>query len=766
MTFLSPFDRAMAPPRRRRPMRVRRQQALAKLAHLVARRPDARIPLTALDARMDLLPHQLTPALASLAGHSRLVIADDVGLGKTIQAALVIAEVQRRERAARALVIAPATLRDQWAAELASRFALSPTLADRVNLDALSRAGAFGDNPWRRVGVWIASPDFLKQRHVLDSLPPDPWDVVVIDEAHVVCGDSDRFETCQQIARRARRLLLLTATPHSGDEVRFRRLFDLGRHDERHGSTDAPMVFRRTRESLGMPVARRVRWHFVTPSGIEARTLGALTVFERAVTDATRGDTSGHALLLLSVLRKRALSTFAALSRTVSRRLGWLGETSDEHALDWTQPRLTFDDITDDAAEEERTALTAHTGLDSGKERSWLRRLRQLADEAARRDTKVARLSSLVCRTTEPVVIFTEFRDSLTAIERTLHLSRSSATLHGAQDPVERRANLKRFLDGGASVLLTTDVASQGLNLQERARWVVSLELPWNPARLEQRVGRVDRLGQQRIPHMTLLVSRHPAESGLLAHVAKRVLTARREFSEDSLPALPSEAALRVALMQSSPLPDAGPALSPSSEPALVSNLRWRRLERAIAVELRQRRDLSQYWRAPADEAGGPIWTPAPAGRARPCGKYLVVCSISIRNERDEQIERLLLPALVDARCVADGHIPDRLAEAVGLASRRTIRRAVRKCARRARLAAARMIERECAVARFVNDDEFPGELQHRLFSRDETRAGDRQRAECDRVATLSARVMDRLREGTSVRAGAAVLEVIWIAKS
>ena len=129
--------------------------------------------------------------------------------------------------------------------------------------------------------------------------------------------------------------------------------------------------------------------------------------------------------------------------------------------------------------------------------------------------------------------------------------ARAIAVLHGAQDPNERRLHLKRFLEGTASVLLATDVAGQGLNLQTRARWVASLELPWNPARLEQRIGRVDRLGQRRAPHLTLLVARHEAETGLLRHLARRVLTARHSFAEDLLPSLlPSDAAVRATLLR------------------------------------------------------------------------------------------------------------------------------------------------------------------------------------------------------------------------
>jgi superfamily II DNA or RNA helicase len=204
--------------------------------------------------------------MAMLAGRSRVLIADEVGLGKTVQAGLVIAELSRRDIALRIIVLAPAALREQWTDELRQRFRLPCLAADRAGLDALSRTGAFGDNPWQRSGIWIASPDFLKQQHVAAALPHDPWDLVVIDEAHAVCGESDRYEVVSQLAARSRRVLLLTATPHGGDEARFNRLVGLGKAGL-EADDERLTVFRRTRMEIGGRPKRRVRWHLVTLSG-------------------------------------------------------------------------------------------------------------------------------------------------------------------------------------------------------------------------------------------------------------------------------------------------------------------------------------------------------------------------------------------------------------------------------------------------------------------------------------------------------------------
>lgn len=591
LTFLAPFDRARRVGGVSRLRYARPQEAAARLAHIIATAEGHRTPQSAVAADATIFPHQLEPALAMLSGVRRLLIADEVGLGKTIQAALIVAETMRRDSAARVLILVPAGLQEQWASELARRFRLSCAYADRHGLDAAARTRAAGDNPWRRAGVWLTSPDFVKQRHVLDALPPEPWDLVVVDEAHTNTGASERFEACAEIARRARCCVLLTATPHAGDAERFARLLDLGKLDTR---PDDLRIFRRTRAGLGLPVNRRVRWHRVNLSHPERQTLAALAAFERAVLRSVAAAGRDQGLLLLSVFRKRALSTMAALVISLDRRLAWLGATDEGLAFDWVQPRLGFEDDADDAGEWEQSGLMAATGLPAHQERSWLKRVRQLAVSASRVEAKLTRAAAIIDRANEPVVVFTEFRDSLMALTGRLGQRHEVAMLHGGQSPLERRQQLDRFLHGPATVLAATDVASQGLNLQTRARWVMSLELPWNPARLEQRIGRVDRISQTRPVHFTLLVARDDSETGVLTRLARRVLSARREFSDDLLTSVaPDEPAVRRALL------DAG---SEDWQPAsrVVEICRgWVRHARFLARQLDRRRALSACWRTP-----------------------------------------------------------------------------------------------------------------------------------------------------------------------
>jgi superfamily II DNA or RNA helicase len=519
-TFLAPFDRWSAQPWSRRPRAVRRQRALALVAGQVAREVSVRTPATAVAADIEILPYQLEPALAVAAGARRILIADDVGLGKTIQAGLAIAELVHLDPSARVLVVAPAGLSEQWETELARRFRVAGTIAGAETLSRAARSGARGDNPWRRPGVWIASPDYLKQPHVLALLLLDPWDLVVIDEAHGVAGLSERHRAGHELARRSRRVILMSATPHNGDEAAFARLLSVGRLE---GIDDPVETFRRTRAGVGLDNVRRIRWRRLHPSAVERRVFDALLGFEQAALRAAGSQRQEAALLLLSVLRKRAFSTMAALVSSVDRRLAWLDAPErTRQQPDWLQARLAFDEPSDDIGDVEAAALQADIGLSAGHERSWLRRLLVLAHAAERQDSKIAHLVRIVARSREPVVIFTEFRNSLDVVRRALEVTRRVAVLHGGLGASERQRALGEFLSGRSTVLVATDVAGQGLNLQSGSRWLINLELPWNPARLEQRVGRVDRIGQRRSVHATMLDSAHEAPRALGQTRARR----------------------------------------------------------------------------------------------------------------------------------------------------------------------------------------------------------------------------------------------------
>ncbi len=553
----------------------------------------ADVPLAALLAHIDLLPYQLEPWLAIRHGHRRVLIADDVGLGKTIEAGLILAELARRRDAPRALVIAPSHLCGQWQQELLARLGLRAHIADAASLATLTSELPRETNPWSLERLWIAPLDYMKQAHVLESLPPDPWDVVVVDEAHMVTGQSDRRHAVAHLAARSRRVILLTATPRNGIDD-GRALTGIGALDRRGDcdiNTDEIVVFRRRRSDLGVGRNRRVRRVRVRPTDAEEQALDLLDQFARAASAHATSSTADATRLLVSVLTKRALSTSTALALSVERRLAFLDGI---HTIVPDAVQGAFDFGDDDDA-----ALCGVIGLSVERERSWMRRLRAAAWRAARSSRKLSTLARLLRRADEPAIVFTEFRDSLNAAVAALTPALRVAIAHGALDARELQAALAQFTTGDAQVLVATDVASQGLNLHHRSRWVIHLDLPWNPIRLEQRAGRVDRLGQVRDIHVTELTMAHRWDERFRVRLGGREAAAQ-------------------------------------DERALPSDTRWRRRARAVARVLGRRRLCASRWRGPV-----PVHRPERAESAR------------LQPERTERA-RLQHERALRARIVAD----------------------------------------------------------------------------------------------------------------
>ncbi len=544
----------------------------------------------------------------------------------------------------------------------------------------------------------------MKQPHVFHALPLCRWDLVVVDEAHEVAGRSDRHVASHALAQRSRRVMLLTATPHNGDPSAFARLRDFGELDDVRSSGGGLVVLRRTPSSLGWVDSRRVRWHRVTPTVAEQRALDTLLEFEKAVLGAAGRAYRSAALLLLSVLRKRGLSTMAAMAVSLRRRAAWLDAAGPENAVDWRQPRLDFAGEPDDAfRDEENVALSTDVGFGHAREQAWLRRLLALIDRAAVDDSKVRHVARLVARRHEPVIVFTEFRHSLEAVCRRLGTIAVVTTLHGGQTSHERRSSLRQFLNGDADVLVATDVASQGLNLQTRSRWVINLELPWNPARLAQRAGRVDRIGQTRPVHVTLVVSRHQTESELLTRVAERAVRAKEAMGVNLAGVdWPTEPDLAAELIAGSARPRRA-----SAEPAAVPiDQTWRRHARWLARLIRRRRLWAAQWRDADPHATSTLVArlrAAPVGLG-PSGGWLLVFRTSIVDATGAVLETRLAAfrGAADATKPLDRALVERARSIATLRVRRRCDRIRRLMDNRTRATSAidRAIDRHLHAAR------------------------------------------------------------------
>ena len=277
-------------------------------------------------AAIDILPFQLEPVLALVRGHaSRLLLADEVGLGKTIQAGLMLAELLQRGWCDRALIVTPAGLRHQWADELLRRFDIRAAVIDAASLAARADSLPFDVNPWTVEPVAITSIDFVKQPEVLRGLTPESWDLLIVDEAHQATAASLRYDAVDALARRARHVVLLTATPHAGDEHAYRALCAIGRVAE----DDPILLFRRTRGLSGLPRSRRAHLLPVRLTrGRHRDASPARQSISRSSGPLPAASGNRDVQLVAMILAKRAFSSARSLAISLERRLAALAEPS------------------------------------------------------------------------------------------------------------------------------------------------------------------------------------------------------------------------------------------------------------------------------------------------------------------------------------------------------------------------------------------------------------------------------------------------------
>jgi len=292
----------------------------------------------------------------------------------------------------------------------------------------------------------------------------------------------------------------------------------------------------------------------------------ALMAYAKLVWNRSRDAAGAGAQLAMSVLARRACSSAASLVRSVERRLGLLGQPS---SITDIQPDLPFDEVIDD--EEPAVSLRSPGLPDAREERSHLLRLLDLARDAATVESKLAALRRLISRVNEPVIVFTEYRDTLREISATL-AGTETVQLHGGLTTRERKDALRRFIDGTVRVLLATDAASEGLNLHQRCRLVINLELPWTPLRLEQRAGRVDRIGQSDTVHVVRFVAQGTCEETTVVRLARRI--ARIQGAMQLTSSIPNERRVAESILGDAPIPDVEPVAGIGSGGASTIDLR------------------------------------------------------------------------------------------------------------------------------------------------------------------------------------------------
>jgi superfamily II DNA or RNA helicase len=481
-------------------------------------------------------PYQLVPLMMALRLNPiRLLIADDVGIGKTIEAAVIARELLDRAEIRRMAVLCPPHLAEQWQSELAEKFHIDAELVLSSTIQRLERDLPVGVSVFDRHRFTIVSTDFIKSTRRAEDFVLKCPEFVIVDEAHgctlaggVGRGRQQRFELLQKIAGDAsRHLVLVTATPHSGNEEAFRSLLSLLDRDFADLPPDLDHAERAgIRRKLARHLVQRrradIRHYLETDTAFpERRDKEATYAFSeefRALFDdilafareyVSAGDDGQRrrrvrywsALALL-----RCVSSSPAAAAATLRNRAAVDEAADEEVDEVGRRTVLDQDDADDVV-----ALDFSPGSDTeSREDTTRRKLQEFARRAdgitAEADHKlqggVRELKALLKDGFQPVV-FCRFVDTADYVARQLRESLPARvrieSVTGLLPPSEREARIDRLVaEGGEYVLVCTDCLSEGINLQQHFNAVLHYDLAWNPTRHEQREGRVDRFGQEK----------------------------------------------------------------------------------------------------------------------------------------------------------------------------------------------------------------------------------------------------------------------------
>jgi superfamily II DNA or RNA helicase len=534
-------------------------------------------PMMAIHAsNVDALPHQIKAVYESMLPRQplRFVLADDPGAGKTIMAGLYIRELIMRADARRILVVAPGSLVEQWRDELFEKFGLEFHIFSK-ELEASSPSG----NPFEDHDHLIVRLDQMsRNEESQDKLCIASWDLVIFDEAHKLSAHffgkemkrTKRFNFAEKIGQHTRHLLLMTATPHNGKEEDFQLFLSLLDSDRFYGKfrdgvhkVDCSDLMRRmVKEEMvkfdGTKLFPERKAYTVNYklSNIEAALYESVTQYvqtEMGKADQLDGSRKGSVGFALAALQRRLASSPEAIFQSLKRRkerlehrireerLGVRGqqilaetlidvpeddddlnaeeqEGLEETLVDQATAARTISELESEVIVLQGLELQAKAVVVSGQDRKWDELSRILQNDPAMRDAGGHQ---------RKLIIFSEHRDTLNylyqKISGVLGNAESIVTIHGGTHRDERRRIQAIFRsDPDVRVLIATDAAGEGVNLQN-ANLMVNYDLPWNPNRLEQRFGRIHRIGQQEVCHLWNLVAKETREGDVFFRLLEKL---------------------------------------------------------------------------------------------------------------------------------------------------------------------------------------------------------------------------------------------------
>ena len=545
-------------------------------------------PLFAVNCSViDPLPHQVEAVYRYLLPlpQIRFLLADDTGAGKTIMAGLLLKELMMRGFVERILIITPGGLTKQWQEdEMGLKFNISFRLANRAAFN--SEPNIFSSS--NRV---VTSIDFIRNEDVLNVIKDTQWDIIIVDEAHKLSAYeygskkyiSKRYEAIKALSSLTEHLLLLTATPHRGRRDTFKNLLQLLDEDifasdnlvserindlQQNGTNK--FFIRRLKEQMkdwdGNPLfkersTKTIQYELTKE---EKKLYNRVTEYLTKKKSEARAESNIHVSLALMVMQRRLTSSIYAIMRTLKNRHDALKGVVDAVRSNpslWKQRHKLddfdvvdlddFDELEDDEREKLEGIMqdprkfklftTAKTPQDLKEEADQVKGLCELAESLYRQKQEEQKFKKLkevltnekIFDSEEKLVIFTEHKDTLDYLTERLegNAGFDVVTIHGGKSVDERRLAQDQFRNK-ARILIATDAAGEGINLQF-CRYLINWDIPWNPNRLEQRMGRVHRYGQEKEVIVFNLVAANTREGKVLQKLLNKLDIIRDQIGND-----------------------------------------------------------------------------------------------------------------------------------------------------------------------------------------------------------------------------------------
>ncbi|MBK8699799.1 MAG: DEAD/DEAH box helicase [Saprospiraceae bacterium] len=495
--------------------------------------------------RSSVVPYnyQMVPLVLALEKpNTRMLIGDDVGLGKTVEAGLIISELIQRGKIKRVVFLTPANLKQQWKEALDYFFHIKATIIDSFSRKEFEKELPAGANPWQYFQFVIASVDYAKSPDIKQQIQEQPWDLLLVDEIHLCARphsnvkaskQQKRYELVKDLSKKIENVLFLTATPHNGYSDSFASILEMINPEIVRYSGNGSITFdksnarynviQRNRKKLEAwyekqgkksPFPQRDQKEVIIdpkPNGKLIQLLDAVERYGDFILKSAKEKDSKKVRNIANWvaihLQKRAISSPYAVLKSLENRISTIENKVDNlsESEEETLENYVYDLFSDDERiSEEMASLRLDFEALSQDEITELKRIIEFGETLTPKDDEKLQklkndiLPELIAKDPK-VILFTKYKDTLDYLEKNLKTKDFEIfVMHGDMSLNARTEIFGKFDRAKKAILIATDVISEGLNLQRLASNVVHYELPWNPNRLEQRNGRVDRIGQKR----------------------------------------------------------------------------------------------------------------------------------------------------------------------------------------------------------------------------------------------------------------------------